>query len=483
MVSVQAVARNHHEDPPEPFIPDDFNVFKLASMPSRNPVLSTRSESRLDVFHESVWGDGSSAWWRSWEQALVEHADGTVRLPVALMRHDSPEVILEKLLHGQKRVTMLRVVALLLSFRTLSVQQLAALSGERVDKVINLMWVLGLVDLGAYPSPMQSRMPISARGLVRLSRGSAFRKLVRPRITWVEWVQVTASLPWDVASQYDRHNLLAAELGLRVGEFCDVDTVLGERFTSMQDLVGDAYDGEAATASRRGDLGVLREDGLKIVVEMTAGRSWSLDKKAARWAEVLSRRSLEEQGLFVLFVVAADPRGRGERKPSRVRRGVHSSVAAAVRKHPGAPSARTALRMGVVSWEDWFPSPGLLSDRFPTMQVARSTGWDADRLWQPVELLGRRQMGFDALDPAGARALGLNARHLLGQPWWLRREPVDELWPLMMTGRYKTFPDPERVRPDGNSAVPLGSGYGVSGPVRAPIRFRTWPDRWDERRH
>ena len=58
--------------------------------------------------------------------------------------------------------------------------------------------------------------------MYRPAHTKVFDTVLSPRLTFPEWVAVTGGQPWSSASQFDRHNLLAAELGLRLLEYADV---------------------------------------------------------------------------------------------------------------------------------------------------------------------------------------------------------------------------------------------------------------------
>ena len=57
-------------------------------------------------------------------------------------------------------------------------------------------------------------------------------------MSFAEWQALTAGVGWTRGPQHDRHNILSAELGLRVAEYLDVGAVLGES-TSRLDLLAD----------------------------------------------------------------------------------------------------------------------------------------------------------------------------------------------------------------------------------------------------
>ena len=83
-----------------------------------------------------------------------------------------------------------------------------------------------------------TKLPQPRTAVYRPSNTTVFDKRVAPHLTFPEWVSVTGGQPWSSASQFDRHNLLAAELGLRLFEYADIGTVLGEKLSSIELLAG-----------------------------------------------------------------------------------------------------------------------------------------------------------------------------------------------------------------------------------------------------
>ncbi len=68
--------------------------------------------------------------------------------------------------------------------------------------------------------------------------------------------------------QHSRHNALTVELALRLAEYAQVGTVLGERVGTIDLLAGpgisrDIYDADGRSA----DAVIVRPDGLRIAIE------------------------------------------------------------------------------------------------------------------------------------------------------------------------------------------------------------------------
>src|SRR5699024_12495167 len=109
-------------------------------------------------------------------------------------------------------------------------------------------------------------------------------------LTFAEHVAVTGGQGWDSAHRFDRHNVLTTELALRVAEFCDVATVLGEKQMGLPALLDAAEINPAQEdLGRKLDAGLVRRDGLLIAIETTASVGESFRRKVTKWAQSLQR--------------------------------------------------------------------------------------------------------------------------------------------------------------------------------------------------
>ena len=138
--------------------------------------------------------------------------------------------------------------------------------------------------------------------------------------------------------------MLMAELALRVAQICDVGGVAGERVASVPvlafDSVGMGRPSWCARSSSCADAVLVRRDGVRVAVELTASATPNLDAKTARWARTLASSPFDRSGLVVVFVEAG-----------RVR----------------------LLRVGCV---------GVWRGRLACIRVARRTGWRSGCLWR-----------------------------------------------------------------------------------------------------
>jgi hypothetical protein len=353
---------------------------------------------------------------------------------------------------------------------------LRALTDEEID-AIEASFSLDLLDIGSFTHA--TRRPGGARGMVyRPGDTDAFDRLIAPTLTFPEWVSVTGGLPWSAAGQYDRHNLLATELGLRAAEYLPVGTVLGEKYATVDLLAGTGLGKTVANPDqRRADGVIVRPDGLRIAFEITATASKSFENKIRRWAQIINERPLETSGLVVLFVAAPHPdRSATGRNP---RQEIYRRLASVLRSFPGTGEDSPAARIGVVSWDEWFPARHELSEAFLNLQAgfALADGHGPDR-WVPRNLLA--DLPFTPWHTFDATAVIENAPLLGATPHWLRSGDHTRLLGTPMSRAGEEVPQPPPVRPDLGIALPVWSARGMAGDARLPRSgSASKPDRGD----
>lgn len=347
----------------------------------------------------------------------------------------------ERVLNPRNRETVMRVLAALDQWRTMSVQQLEALtdiSGFAKGDVslLSAMWNAGLLEICVLGAAFR-KGPRDRDGiLLRPTKKTVMHTEFAETLSYAEWVSMTAGLDLDADRQYARHNILAAEFALRISEFGNVGMVLGEKLSSMAML---AYSGVGADVPSSGaagssDLTLIRPDGLRIAVEVTATVSggWFYDK-VEKLVRTLHRRPLAETGLCVLFVVAPR-RDETEAHPRQVMKKVKRDVQKAVQAYPGHALDPTAARVGVVSWTDLFPAEGEAAPDFGMLPVERPVGAgyignaDDESVWVRSHFLNPQSVPFSPHDTRKMTAVFGNGAGLRGVPHVFRRKPS---WKLM----------------------------------------------------
>ena len=392
--------------------------------------------NRIDPYWDGIWASGSSE--ASWVSRSL--AERQVDAGLGLMPENfkmSRDEALASVAATYRWRTKLKMLGALDTWRTLSGEQLAAVVGDRAimsskSKLIASLFCSELIDVGVFHNML---LPVDKRersNLFRPSRSRTFVNDIEPLLTYPEWVSITGGTPAQAGGLYDRHNLLASELGLRIAEFCEVGSVIGEKHTTVDLLAGSGLGLNVPDPDhRRADLAVLRPDGLRVAIEITASSSYGFSKKVRRWAEILQERPLEMSGLTILFVLAASPE-RENSKGFHERTQMYKTIAKAVREFPGRPGDRTARRMGVVSWRDWFPSKGTASADFENMRAYFPTG-PRDDLWHRADLLGVNGLPMKPKNPEAIQAAVHQSHLLLGVPHWLRdASKSPQVWPVLL---------------------------------------------------
>lgn len=344
----------------------DGPVVPLSRLRSRAPE-GLRVGGRIDPYWADFWPVGQKASWVGVRRMERQVAGGWARLPWWLAGRPGR---MEGRLSGSGLGVTLRVVGALNMWQELSAEQLAAftgvghIAGGRSGLMADL-FQLGLVEVGVHADALR-RTDISARSNVyRLTRDGTVERTLDSITTGAERLAVTGGVTERAlgGGMHDRHAVVTAELALRVAESSSsVAVVAGETVCRIGDLLGRPWHPRFT-----GDAVVVREDGLRVVVETTASTS-GLDAKLARWTAALAQNPLRDSGLVVVFVTAENPNVDATVRAS-VRRRTYDAVRRAVRDTPGFPGNRTADRVGVVDWRDWFPAPGVASSWFESLNV------------------------------------------------------------------------------------------------------------------
>jgi hypothetical protein len=210
--------------------------------------------------------------------------------------------------------------------------------------------------------------------------------------------------------QYDRHNILTTELSLRAAEMCPLRSVLGEAGAGWSRVVGPDV---AKNPRLIADAVWVRDDGLKIVIEMTASLSSSTFKKIDQIADVLARDT--SRSAVVVFV-AAPPRVASDARFARrlrqaIKKAGHSSMTRVL--------ADVESRMMLVRWEYWFPGPGLASREFARLSARRFIA--AKDAWVECNLLDPFDVTYPSFDGSANESTFRNLNDVLGTPHWMQR--------------------------------------------------------------
>lgn len=420
-------------------LPD--GVVPMEDLRSRVPAKALGACGRRDVFWSGDWIDrGSPVAWKSRSSVLSEwgqHGDGARAewpngMPVD--PNDAEHRIVESA-YRQERLAMLGALD---QWRTATAEQVASIAGMSTrtvmhSRVAGSLLGSGLVDYGVPVAEIarSRRLRVPHLPVFRPGLSRQFEQLVAPNVSYGELVAVTGGREFSASRQFDRHNMLATELGLRAAEFLpQVDSVIGEKL-SRADLIFEGLESSQAG----GDLTIVREDGLRIVVELTASVSDRFRDKVDRWARLLERYSLNSSGVVVLFVEAAKPEESG--RSGTVLAQIAKQVSRVASAHPGLAGRAVADRMFVASWSTLFPGTHLASEDFLSLRAScpagpRTQGGVASRRWEERDLMDQDQVSLAPDDSEALRAVTVSSGTLAGSPFWLRSGRDVGVWNRMM---------------------------------------------------
>ena len=436
----------------------------------RSRVEDTRlsASSRVDPYWDDLWSAGSQFHWSDVSALRAQERAGLAWLPHRMRLSDSE---VEDVLRSF-RYERLSALAVIDSWRTLTGELLAGFTGcarflNPDDRVLSALFHAGVLELGAYATPFG--MSESARrrlGLFRPAKGQAFERRIAPMLTDTELVFATGGYPWMSSGTYDRHNMLNAELALRVGEWLpNVGTVLGEKHALYSLVSSSVVPGvvrehvESNIAQRRADSVIVRADGLRVAVELTANPSPVLAKKVAHWCGVLNSSPLGESGLMVVFVSASNR----QKVSGDIDRKIRHIIAREASRFP----VEVRSRIGWVHWADWFPGRGFVSPEFMGLTVASPSGRGSD-VWECVRVLDPEDFVFEPRDVAGARSV-VRASTLVGSVPFMVRERIRRAEPEASVRMRTRVPVADALRADrAREVVPFGVSPSSDSSISVP---------------
>jgi hypothetical protein len=280
------------------------------------PTPSVRTAARVDPYY-TAFTDSSQARWLNVDLARRQEDAGLGRLPAHLAM--PAEEAWRRITNPTTLHRRLNPLAVLDSYRTATGQQIAAITGDASlasprSEIMRELFAAGLVDVATLDTGMLTGPAREQVHLYRPARNNAFESRLAPMLSYPEWVSVTAGTPYDSAGQSDRHNALATDFCVRAAEFVELGSMVGEK-TSRWDLltVGSGPAPLHGWQARHADATILRSDGMKVALELTASVSESFRAKVRRYAELFNARPIQQNGLVVLFLVAA-PLGNRRRE-------------------------------------------------------------------------------------------------------------------------------------------------------------------------
>jgi len=391
----------------------------LDALPSRSSRRCLRSSSRLDA----LWELSGQRWGPLWSwRALVEQLAGTGwRLPnwcdLSISRSDA----IASLWARRRTVSWpirLRILAAVYHWKVLTTQQVASIVGtQNIRGDLKVLWQAGLLRRGELQSQVLGAVPPSTQ-IWKVDWDAPVKELLSQLTPW-ERYGLLAGTNWKPYQTNWSHDLLVADTTLRVAELVPaIAAVYGEEMASADRLTDLP---PSVTKKARGDAVWVRDDGLRIVAELSISAYPASLAKAERWARVLEAD--QHRDLFVLFLVAAPP-GQRASFASWSLGAYRRAVAEAAWSSLSAVQACVPERMGVAALSNWFPATGKVSPDFPRLPVWRPTGPPKDR-FEPANLADGFDVAFDSgFAGEGALAPIIWAPLAYAMPWWLAEEAV-----------------------------------------------------------
>lgn len=326
------------------------------------------------------------------------------------------------------------IISALINWHHATARQLSAICNHHPTnfsgRILKPLFDAGLIERG--------RFLTSAAGS-NMKNDYCYRLRVdEPLWRWLDhfddetWVNITyGELPTE-PSAHVRHNLLAFETALRVMESVpNITAVYGEHITSMRKLLG-------TDNRQRGDIGVVRGDGMRIIIEVVHEQyKEGFSKKIASWAHQLTKNgTVNQHGTIVVFLAA--PKRYNEAIGEMRRRFQDALTPDGLRSSSGVAAdpntvANARLHIFMATWPDWFPGPHLLSDEFNKLtawKLSPTNDWQAVNL---SETKGPNSYPFKPDDPLKWMMPAEVHSRLYAQPTWMMqpknniRDPLELL--------------------------------------------------------
>ncbi|QYJ03101.1 hypothetical protein KUV85_12235 [Nocardioides panacisoli] len=339
------------------------------------------TEVALDPYYEIFRSSGRIPSGVDYPTARATAARIGARLPRAYAPERARDM--PSLLDSNDRAAALNLLGALVCWGALTSNQAAALVGDvrLADPRSRLVATLFVNEL------VRINSPLPGQGLADAGRAAAMYQLgyldavhaQRHLLTGAEWLAVSGGHDLPSGDGNPRHDVLAAELGLRAAALPSIATVVGPRLSGFSSLVPPLH---GCTPPKGGpDLVLVRNDGMRICIELTATTGRAFDKKVERWARLLAEAPMKRTGIVVIFLAAGRLVGMRKKAARWPEHEIYKNLAAAVAK---SGSRDVAERMFAAHWHDWFPAPLTATSDFTTLTAAAPVGHR--RAWAPASV-------------------------------------------------------------------------------------------------
>lgn len=433
---------------------------------------------RTDPFYENLFGeDGRLSWQHgsaareSSERAALGERGRSLPSRLSISR---AEALARLRRPGARRAELLTFLSVTNAWSTVTATQMAAFTGvdslaSAKHPLIAAAFAADVVSL-ALPYDTSVTSLLSNEVIYRAGFAEAF-DIIRADLTMVERTAVLAGEAWRRGPWYDRHNVLATELALRIAEYVrGVAAVIGPAYSTVPRLLlGTArpWTPHSDDKQRRnaGDFTVIMDDGLRVVVELTATVNDEFDDKIRTWARFLWAHPLESTGISVLIVDARAGRSADAGEVAERVRAVVTRLYESSHIH-----MQVLRRLRVASWSDWFPDEGVVAGTFLSLTAVDLECDDASDGRRPIRDLRFDPAGWDPTEILGCAGV------MLQTPVWLRAGlTTADAGNLMLDALGLTgVPIAAPRRPERARGHKPGAAKGAVGATRLPPRLR-WP--------
>jgi len=454
--------------------PQMVETLELWELPSHCQPRGSRSIDRADPYYSGAWSTGAIATWShrdGVEVAVSTGADPRLHAPIWPL----PEVRIASTYLLRHVTLSVKVLGALAGIREGTTAQLAAVAGStttaKVAAVLVAAYAAGMVDMGR-TGITGTFDPYGDDVLWRPRRSTEFDRFFVPQLSYLEWLALTGGIDdWGTHHRGDRHNVLACELLLRTAEHLEIGTVLGERHSGLRNLMPNPPAGRGHHTRSEADLTIVRPDGLRIAVELTANTNGAFARtKVDTWLRALQNNRLGQAGVVCLFLTApaADTPLAG---PGSMKEEVTRAIARSAYFTPAV-----AELVAVVDWREWFPRRHVASDWFAELRVdlpllavegQRST----------TSLLRGSRYRTEPRQAAALQCVIPNSAVLAQTPHWIRARLREPALPVQRVLNDAPLPKPSPARP-GRPAkqLPLGAASGAASQAGVPRRVQGLAD-------
>lgn len=318
-----------------------------------------------------------------------------------------------------------RMIAWLVSYHqahTWQLQEALGVSPYAMSRLARPLYLAGLVARGRPRLYGAGAVPY----VYQLHDGAPFRAWLRS-LCYADWLGVTGGTKVVFASYHHRHNMLVGDLALTAARtLSHVQVVLGEQYTAAPRMVPDC------PHAALGDMAMVTSSGLRIVIELTANTSDSLERKVQRWGKIMVSRDAADLGMVVILLNAAQ-QYRRRRVGKMLRQLVARSLGAAQLANNGTwlsdrEVGRARAGIMVAEWDNWFNASGHPTLSFAHLEASRSL--DGHTFTQVPALTSP----FTPRDPSIWQAPLANVSYLYGVPQVLRQRHIQPAPAISATG-------------------------------------------------